>query len=206
MGTKFLIGPPNSNAYKPHKVLMNWKDFGNLDYLYKLPQTQRPRGHNCEKIDSFGRDFDPFFEKVTQRFSFCFSKSQKWMNWRFCEKPGKPYSAYVFYEKNTLSGYIILKRWKELNGQFTLHIIDMHALTDTALSELLAVAESCSLGCEKIDLWSVDGYPYRKRLEELGYVAVENGSRPIAIRTIDGSKLTFPGGPASFMFGDGDQY
>jgi len=87
-----------------------------------------------------------------------------------------------------------------------MHLIDIHSLTDSALFNLLSVAENESSDCYKIDLWAVKGYPYKNKIEVMGFVSDLSDRRPLAFRLTDGSKMTFPDGPASFMFGDGDQY
>lgn len=203
-GVKLTIGPPNRNAYKPHKVLMNWTDFGYLDCLYKL--SPEPRKHNCQVIDSFAGEFDTFYAFIEERFNFIFHKTAQRMNWRFRDKPGKPYTTYVYYDGGKLCGYIVLKRWQESDGYREAHIMDMQALTDSALDELLVAAESYAADCDQLDLWYVIGYPYRAKLEERGFVFRESERRPIIVRTFDGSSPSFPVGPASFMYGDGDQY
>jgi hypothetical protein len=203
-GTEYFIGPPNNSAYKPHKVLMNWQDFGYLDYLYKL--NPKPQDHNCLKVDYLNDEFDFFYKEVTSNFKFYFSYSTERMNWRFFKKPGNPYQTYVYYDNGRFEGYVVLKRWKESDGRYTMHIIDIHSLTDSALFNLLSVAENESSDCYKIDLWAVKGYPYKNKIEVMGFVSDLSDRRPLAFRLTDGSKMTFPDGPASFMFGDGDQY
>ena len=204
IGTEYFIGPPNNNAYKPHKVLMNWQDFGYLDYMYKPDPVIKD--HNCKKLDFFTDEFDLFYNIVSSNLSFYFFRTAQRMNWRFLKRPKKPYVTYAYFENGKLEGYIVLKRWQESDGQYTMHIIDMHSTTGIALGNLLAAAESNSIDCRKIDLWAVKGYPYRKKLEDIGFISELSDRRPLAFRLTNGSKMAFPEGPASFMFGDGDQY
>lgn len=203
-GVNFVIGPPNPNSYGPHKVLMGWQDFGYLDLLYKLnPKTC---SHSCFEIDSFGEEFDIFYSKLSKKYSFNFVQTSDRMNWRYFGRPRSPYTTYVYYEGDKLLGYIILKRWVEPDGYRETHIMDIQVLKDYFIEELLKAAESYATDCDQFDLWCVKGYPYRNKLEETGFIYKKTDRRPIAIRTLDGSKLIFPNEPASFMYGDSDQY
>ena len=162
--------------------------------------------HNCKRINSFTNEFDEFYNLISQKLSFHLDKSTKRMNWRFFNSPNRPYETYMYYDNNKLYGYIVLKRWKEFDGSETMHIIDMHALSDKAANELLITAESVSAGCKKIDMWAVQTYAYMKYIEDFGFTAAQDGRRPLAIKVLDGTKQNYPDGLASFMFGDGDQY
>lgn len=198
-GIKLAIGPPNKTAYPIHKMLTKWTDFGFLDCMQKLrPQKQ---AHACTLVDSFSGAFDNFYQRVSNGLSFSVEKNAEWMNWRFSRRPGAPYTIFSIGDDD-LSGYIILKRWQDPDGYRKAHIIDLHAINDGALSQLLAAAESYAADCDELNLWAAKGYPYRSALEAMGFTA--GFRQPLIVRTYDGSKIAYPEGNCSLAYGDGD--
>jgi len=202
--TRVLITAPNKNAYLPQKMLVRWSDFGFMDCLYKLcPQSQ---SHECKSVETFTSEFEDLFRTVAENLAFCFEKSASWLNWRYRDHPSRPYTTFAFYESSRLEGFIVLKRWQELDGYRKAHIMDLWALTDYAVTQLLAAAETYTANCDELNLWCVTGYPYRKQLEANGFVVRESSRQPIIALALDGINLPFPTGSASFMYGDGDGY
>jgi hypothetical protein len=198
--TKLAIGPPNRTAYPIHKTLMKWVDFGFLDCLRKpFPQG---RQHACRELKVFPDQFDGFYRRVSKELNFCVEKTVEWVNWRFCRRPGAPYTLYAAGDEDELTGYVVLKRWQEPDGYRKAHILDLHAVDETALSQLLAAAECYAAGCDELNLWAVQGYPYRPFLEAMGFSA--GFRQPLVVRAYNGSPPGYPGEACSLMYGDGD--
>ena len=199
---KLAIGPPNRTAYPIHKTIMKWVDFGHLEILRKLKPSARP--HAASACVRFPETFDPFYDVVSRDLAFCVDKNQTWMNWRFCRRPGSPYTTYLVTDGHRVSGYVILKRWKDDTGYAKAHIMDLHALDQSSLQELLAAADSYGDGCDEINLWAAQGYRYRDALVAAGFAPNPAAHQPLIARTYDRSPLQYPAGPASFMYGDSD--
>jgi hypothetical protein len=201
-GTHLVMGLMNRNSYQAHKFLMKWNDFGFLDCLYKV--STRRQDHDCREIKAFGPEFDEFYHRLSPRFSFHCDKNADWMNWRFQRRPGAPYTSYVAERNREIEGYIILKRWQEPDGYRKAHIVDMHALSDVTLWELLAAAETYAADCNELNLWAIQRYPYRELLETAGFAEGAARAQPLAVRWLDGTSALFPEGNASYSYGDGD--
>jgi len=199
-GIKLAIGPPNRTAYPIHKTLMKWVDFGFLDCLQKL--SPAPRVHSCSILDRFSGHFDEFYREFSKDLDFCVEKNADWMNWRFCCRPGSPYTVYLAAEAKGISGYVILKRWQEQSGYRKAHIVDLHAAGDGTLSQLIAAAESYASDCDELNLWAAEHYPYREALEAMGFTP--GFRQPLIARPYDGSAITYPAGKCSLSYGDGD--
>jgi len=199
--THLAIGPPNRTAYPIHKALMRWHDFGFIDCLRKLaPQGQ---AHSCRQITTFPHDFDRFYAEVSKDLRFCVSKNREWVNWRFFQRPGSVYTTYAATDSaGLLVGYVVLKLWREPNGYSKAHILDLHALNDEALSELLAAAECYATGCDELNLWAVQGYPYRTFLESSGFSPSHR--QPLLAWPYNGFPVPYPSGSCSLAYGDGD--
>lgn len=195
-----IIGPPNRTAYPIHKTLMKWVDFGYLDCLRK--QSPVVREHSCSLLQQFSDDFNVFFSRVSKSLVFCMEKTARWMNWRFIDRPGSPYTVYAAQTRGEMTGYIILKRWQDPDGYRKAHIIDLHAADDTSLISLIAAAESYATDCNELNLWSIQGYPYRSALEDMGFSVYAR--QPLLARTFDGRAPEYPSGACSLSYGDGD--
>jgi hypothetical protein len=198
--TMLAIGPPNRAAYVIHKTLMKWGDFGFLDVLRKL--SLQGRQHRCRQLRLFDGAFGQFYSRISRDLNFCVEKNAAWVNWRFFGRPGSLYTVYASGGEHELTGYVVLKRWQEPDGYRKAHILDLHAADGEALVDLMAAAESYAAGSDELNLWAVDGYPYRPALEGMGF---SPGFRqPLVIRSYAGTAPLYPGGCCSLSYGDGD--
>jgi hypothetical protein len=202
LGVELVIGPPNRTAYPIHKTIMKWVDFGWLDCLRKLKPSAQT--HACREIDRFTSAFNPLYERVSSSLSFCVEKDEAWMNWRFCHRPGSPYKVFAVGESDRLDGYVVLKSWQDREGYRKAHILDLHAINDHSLSQLVAAAETYADGYDELNLWAVQGYCYRSALEARGFAPNAAAKQPLIARRYDGSKPVYPSGACSLMYGDGD--
>ena len=202
LGRRLAIGPPNRTAYPIHKTIMKWADFGYLECLRKLSPVARP--HTCEAITTFPPDFDRLAADISSDLAFGVEKDHAWMNWRFCTRPGSPYTVFVAADNRRLSGYVVLKRWQDPDGYRKAHILDLHALDPGSLSQLIAAAETYAADANELNLWAVQGYRYREALQALGFAPNPAAHQPLIARPYDGVPLHYPEGPTSFGYGDGD--
>ena len=198
--TALAIGPPNKTAYRVHKTLTRWVDFGHLDCLRKLGPQAKP--HNCREIKRFTEAFEPFYARVSKDLKFCVEKTTARVNWRFFDRPGLPYTVYATGSAEELTGYVVLKRWREPDGYSKAHILDIHALDSDALSQLIAAAECYADGSDELNLWAACGYPYRPALEAMGFVP--GFRQPLLLRPYNGAPPAYPDGSCSLSYGDGD--
>lgn len=202
LGVKMAIGPPNPTAYPIHKKLTRWVEFGSLRRMRKLsPQV---REHECRQRSSFPDSFDSFYDQVSRRLAFCLEKNAAWMNWRFCRRPGSPYTIYTTGPEDAWTGYIILKSWQEESGYRKAHIMDLHAVNEAAFQELLKAAESYADGYGEVNLWAVQGYPYRRWLEAWGFTTTPADHQPLLARPFNAFMPVYPEGDCCLSYGDGD--
>ncbi len=199
-GRKLCIGPPNKTAYPVHKALTRWVDFGHLDMLKK----QRPstRKHDCIELTAPPVDISKFYLSVSEDLVFCVEKDGAWMKWRLFDRPDRPYTIYGYFKNGQLRGYVAMKRWRDPDGYRKAHIINLHALDETALENLVAAAETYADGTAEVNLWAMDGDRYKAFLEKTGFVTANR--QPLLLKTYDGSAVQFPQGPRSLSYGDGD--
>ena len=201
-GRQLTIGPPNRTAYPIHKTIMKWVDFGHLECLRKLRPHARP--HACEPTTSFRSDFDHFALEFSRGLAFCVEKNQAWVNWRFCQRPGAPYTVFTVARNQQIRGYVVLKTWRDPDGYRKAHILDLHAGDHDSLLQLIAAAESYADAYDEINLWAVQGYVYGEALKSIGYTPNQAAYQPFIARPYNSRPLTYPQGQCSFGYGDGD--
>jgi hypothetical protein len=201
-GMRLGLGLPNRKSHVPQKALLKWVDLCFLDCLYKAPGTAR--AHGCREIKLFPPQFDTFYGRVTQDLDFYIHKNAAWMNWRFLERPGSPYTVFAVERGSELAGYVVLKRWREADGYTKAHIIDLHALDTGALMELVASAESYASDCQEINLWAAPGYPYLGFLEDTGFEPRQSARQPLIAKVLSGEAIPLQCGRAAFSYADGD--
>jgi hypothetical protein len=202
-GIRFVIGLLNRKSYQPHKFLMKWSDFGFLECLYK--EFSISREHRCREVSAFPEDFDAFYRRVSESLPLHCDKTREWMDWRFFRRPGAPYTVYIATRNGAMTGYVVLKRWRDPDGYSKAHIIDLHALNEEVLVELVSAAESYAAGSNELNLWAAQGYRYRGFLESTGFCSRDaSAPQPLAARALNGCSVMFPEGPTSFSYGDGD--
>ena len=126
------------------------------------------------------------------------------MNWRFCERPGAPYTIYSVSDGSELAGYVVLKKWRDPDGMQKAHILDIHGVNAHALQELIAAAETYAVGCNEVNAWAVENYVYRECFETAGFSSTGNATQPVIAKTFDGTQWAFPKGRCSLSYGDGD--
>jgi hypothetical protein len=202
LGREVTIGPPNRTAYPIHKTIMKWVDFGYLESLRKMKPAARP--HDCRECHEFPPSFDRLLSDVSRDLAFCVEKNHAWLTWRFLRRPRNPYTVYTIGGREQPAGYVVMKRWQDADGYRKAHVIDIHALDDGSLAQLVAAAETYAADCDEVNLWAVKGYRYRPSLEALGFAANPAAHQPLIARPYDGSVLLYPEGPSSFAYGDGD--
>ncbi|HJZ96100.1 MAG TPA: hypothetical protein VKE70_06315, partial [Candidatus Solibacter sp.] len=59
-------------------------------------------------------------------------------------------------------------------------------------------------GCGELNLWVVQGCPYRNWLESRGFTTTDADHQPMLARSFNGFPATYPEGHCSFSYGDGD--
>jgi len=62
------------------------------------------------QVERFNDEFDKFFEKISTHFGFIVARGEKYLNWKFVDKPFNNYRIFAAADKTKqLFGYIVLK-------------------------------------------------------------------------------------------------
>ena len=95
------------------------------------------------EVERFDDRFDRFFEKISAHFGFIALRDQKYLNWKFVEKPFSNYKLFAAIDKaRQLSGYVVFKSDKS-GEQVRGKILDI--LADPEKPEVFAALISKSI-------------------------------------------------------------
>jgi len=127
-GLKIVFGFPNNNIYRLYLEQLNWIGFGRMDYWEKedlvWQKAENKHEYEVEEISRFDTRFDELWEKLKSDNGIAVPRISKYLNWRYCEKPGKEYRIYSAKDNQSLvCGFVVIKLYKE-NGEVTGHLID----------------------------------------------------------------------------------
>jgi len=89
-----------------------------------------------EKQDKFPINIENLINKINEDFSFTQNRTLTFLKWRYELIPNRKYEKYFIYEKNVLSGYVIVREMKLFNLS-TLFIVDILAINDYLFKKLL---------------------------------------------------------------------
>jgi L-amino acid N-acyltransferase YncA len=205
LGTSFLLGPPNRNAYQPHKILGQWVDSGRLKISKRTVGLGRGRDHSCQLVQEFTLETIHPIQAESQYLNFSVVKSLDWMNWRYFERPNKPYMVFASRSAGCVSGIIVLKHWREADGYRKLHIMQMSAVDEQTAQDLLSAAYEYAGDADEINLWTSHNERFEKLLHAEGFVADEDAFQPLIARRIRNDPPNFAE-PWNFCYGDADSY
>ena len=125
---ELIYGFPNKLALNLHTQffkykLVEWINILNykIDFKYKI-KTINPK-YKIKKIKKFNKNHDKFIKKNINRYKVFLDRNSGFLNWRYLKRPDKKYYSFNIYKENILSGYCVLKLYREkkiLKG----HILD----------------------------------------------------------------------------------
>jgi len=204
MGTQFLIGPPNKTSYQSHKSLAGWRDFGRLDSLVK--NNLAHERHSCQEIMEFNGEFELLQNFVSRNQSFVVEKSALWLTWRYIDRPGKPYTSFSYRIDGVLAGYIVLKQWHESGGYKKAHVMDLCAINNEVVNQLLLAAFDYSADCNELNLWCPQQSVYYETFMDAGFIANIGATQPLIYKPLMGEHFGDLKHNWMFMYGDADGY
>jgi GNAT superfamily N-acetyltransferase len=73
----------------------------------RLPQAG---GLSIERIESFDGQFDRLWEQQSRERTFSLVRDQKYLNYRYRDRPGESYALFAAYRGRNLSGYTVVRR------------------------------------------------------------------------------------------------
>ena len=123
------------------------------------------------KIDSFDKSVNLLWKKVSKSYKMITVRNQKYLNWRYAEKPAKEYAIFVAKSKSGILGFIVLK----YNGKKGF-IMDVLTIKDTQVVNNLiqkSLVYLKSKKAESVVCYLMNGY-YTKILLRNGFKKIKS--------------------------------
>lgn len=127
----YTWGFPNRRAYRFEKTALGYEDLIRFDEWHIPVQkiSTIPDDPGVQGIEVFHDDFDRLWEACSADYEIAVVRNAEYLKWRFANRPDWDYYYFGCYDENRLSGYVVLKLYREedlLRG----HIIDIFARRD----------------------------------------------------------------------------
>lgn len=132
INTKNISIAYSKNIFKQKALNLGLKIFK----IFKKYRYSSNGEITIEKLDKFPTNIENFINKIYPNFSFIQSRTPKFLKWRYELIPNRNYDKYFIYEKNVLSGYVVVRKMK-LFTLSTLFIVDILAYNDYLFEKLL---------------------------------------------------------------------
>ncbi len=123
------------------------------------------------RVERFPEEIDALWEEISPNFHASIKRDQRYLNWKYVEKPHREYFNFIAIRNDRLCGYIILREGKEPEPNMGL-IVDIFVSPsdEKALSTLMVFAQEYlkrrRVGFIKT---ATTVEAYQKRLLRLGY-------------------------------------
>ena len=113
-------------------------------------RSPRVGGLSLEKIESFDDRFDRLWEEVSPQSTLSLVRNQKYLNYRYRDRPGEKYAQFAAYRGRDLEGYIVVRRSLQMFDLPIGLIMDMGATGDTDVAPSLVDAAVRYLDEQKV--------------------------------------------------------
>jgi GNAT superfamily N-acetyltransferase len=129
------------------------------------------------QISSFDKSFDKFWLRASELKKIMIVRDMKYLNWRYCEKPGNEYNIFAAKRHKEIVGFIVVKL--ERNAMTRGFIVDLLTLPDedTVATELITRAAEYlqEKGAASILCLMLQDTPYYRILRKKGFIDRKSG-------------------------------
>ncbi len=104
----------------------------NLHFRLRDAQLIKNAGKSFARIEQiyrFDKQFDEFWERVSQSFSLIARRDSKYLNWKYISQPGMNYTVLQMKQGEGILGYIVLRVRQDDNRRIG-YIVDLLAMPD----------------------------------------------------------------------------
>ena len=175
-----------------------------------LRPAKRLPGHapwQIRTVDHFDESADEFWLQAAQTFDFIQVRDRAYLNWRYCDPRGGPFTVRVAELDGALLGYAALRA--DEHGAV---LGDLLVLPDRIDVAQALVADSITIAKERrapfLRCWLPRSHPYRKLLSSLGFAQYQTSApyyyRPFECEPAELAFLQDPSAKIHFMTADSD--
>jgi hypothetical protein len=126
-----------------------------------------------QEIKEFGMEYDKFFDFISPHFGIIVVRKQKYLNWKFVDKPFNNYRCFkALNEKNELSGYVVIKKeiiGSKVRGKILDILVDPSQPKIFSALVTKALAELSNNGADYVSIICTHTL-FKKKLVKLGFL------------------------------------
>jgi hypothetical protein len=170
LGMAMVFGFPNRLSHRGFIRDLGWIDISEVPtFRLSLPgRLSLPAAcDNVVELDGFDDRFDRLWNRLKDDFRMVSRRDCRYLQWRYRRNPTGQYRILAYLDAQELSGYAVLKRYKE-----EWHVVDILALPDTDVGEQL-IYRAAEIALEgsalALSLWLNVTHPLHWALERLGF-------------------------------------
>lgn len=163
------------------------------------------REYSIQTADRFDDRADTFWQEAVKQFDLIQVRDQTWLNWRYCDARGGPFTVRIAEQDGVLLGYSAL-RVTEAEAVIA-DLLVLPGRGDVAESLIAdAVELGRRAGVAKVRCWTARRHPYRQSLDHAGFVRHDLPApvvfAPGTCSLVDLEFLTHPTTRVHFMTAD----
>ena len=141
----------------------------------------RTGGLTIERIYGFDDRFDRLWEEESQQRTFSLVRDQKYLNYRYRDRPGDKYVLFAAYRREELEGYVVVRRALEMFDLSIGLIMDVSTKGEIADADVL-VSEAVRYlegdGVDAVGCLMMKHSPYYGVLRRAGFLPVPSRFNP----------------------------
>lgn len=178
-----------------------------LSTLRRPRAPNRVRGWTVSSIDRFDERADTLWEGASTQFDLIQVRDQAWLNWRYCDPRGGPFTVRIAEDGGLLLGYTAFRITD--SEAVIADLLTLPGRDDVAASLIDDVVDSArQAGVPRVRCWMARRHPYRQALQRAGFVRYDLPAPVVfEIRTLEPSALDLlsqPNARVHFMQADTD--
>ena len=204
-GTKIALGIPNPSAVAGHKRV-GWTFFDPIRFLgidrAALPDAGplTVEALNAGNFASWKDRLETFALAQARGRGFSVIKDAAFFRWRYLERPATSYFIFVVPSVDGIRGYAVFKFY-EPSGM--LHLVDVEADGQDAMTSLLAAAKGLPPPFRALNTWGTTAH--REKLIAAGFAPSADTNNLIFIHPYRKDPVAFRG-ELNLVLGDNDVY
>lgn len=199
--SRLTLGVPNENAYPGH-MKVGWMHLSDLVFIAKF--SFQCKSFKSQEVSVFDARLDEVNYRIAEQANFMVVKDHRFLNWRYPQRPDRPYRLFVFENKRNIDGYMVLKYFDD-NGYRKTHILDIMACSEEAFGDLIFAAERCALGRDELNCWQIRHSVYEQLFANYGFTPISQ-KNTLIMHTNYGQEIRPEPTNWWFALGDNDVY
>ena len=160
----------------------------NINAIVNAIKFNRNNSYNdndiiIRRIHEFDENIDRFWGSIKDGYYFIIERTQKYLNWRYCDKRGGDYYVVIAEQDGDILGYIVLRINRILDDYPEGTIVDLLTLPDRLDVARKLIVHAVDYFNENkvisVNVWTVKNHPYDVLYERYGFIEITRTARTV---------------------------